>query len=174
MSLGLHLLLLVGNSAQNSVSHNLYIWGDNTYGQLGNNKAPIYFSWSQISAGGNHTLGLRSDGTLWGWGQNNVGQLGDATGIDRVSPTQITFDFWKQISAGELHSAAIRADGSLWTWGSNRFGQLGNGITTTVFIPVNVSPGYSWTQVTAGSENTAAIRSDGSLWVWGLVVSLFP
>jgi alpha-tubulin suppressor-like RCC1 family protein len=43
----------------------------------------------QISAGGYHTIALKSDGTLLTWGLNNYGQLGDGTIVDKTSPTQI-------------------------------------------------------------------------------------
>ena len=32
-----------------------------------------------ISAGNNHTMAIKSDGTLWSWGDNSYGQLGDGT-----------------------------------------------------------------------------------------------
>ncbi len=34
-------------------------------------------NWSAIAAGGWHTVGLKSNGTLWAWGANGYGQLGD-------------------------------------------------------------------------------------------------
>lgn len=30
-----------------------------------------------LAAGENHTVALKSDGTVWTWGYNNNGQLGD-------------------------------------------------------------------------------------------------
>lgn len=33
----------------------------------------------QIAAGNNHSLFLKSDGSLWGMGENDYGQLGDGT-----------------------------------------------------------------------------------------------
>src|SRR3990170_328103 len=68
----------------------LWAWGYNYYGQLGDGASgggnykttPVQIgtgtNWSQIAAGGYHTLAIKSDGTLWAWG-NYYGQLGDAT-----------------------------------------------------------------------------------------------
>src|SRR3989337_2999238 len=66
----------------------LWAWGGNSFGQLGDGTSSDYkttpvqigtgTNWSQIAAGGYHTLAIKSDGTLWAWG-NYYGQLGDAT-----------------------------------------------------------------------------------------------
>ena len=42
-----------------------------------------------MAAGDGHTIGLKSDGTLWAWGRNNYGQLGDGTYMQRDDPVQI-------------------------------------------------------------------------------------
>jgi alpha-tubulin suppressor-like RCC1 family protein len=41
--------------------------------------AQIAGCYKAISAGGNHTMGIKTDGTLWAWGNNDRGQLGDGT-----------------------------------------------------------------------------------------------
>ena len=74
--------------------------GWNNYGQLGdgtttNSLTPVQIGsgtdWSAISAGGNHTVGTKTDGTLWAWGYNVNGQLGDGTTEDRHAPVQIDY-----------------------------------------------------------------------------------
>ncbi len=42
-----------------------------------------------VAAGSNHSVMIKSDGTLWAWGDNEEGQLGDDTAINRNIPTQI-------------------------------------------------------------------------------------
>jgi len=44
----------------------------------------------QISAGQNHSLALKSDGTVWAWGVNGYGQLGDGTTTQRTTPVQVS------------------------------------------------------------------------------------
>jgi len=149
---------------------NLYVWGN-----FNSAFAPIpttIYSWTQLSAGGQHTSALRSDGTVWTWGNNAVGQLGQPnTTIARSSPVQVTSSSFTQVSSKYSNSAAIRADGTLLVWGLNNAGQLGNNSTLNRSSPVTlVSPfsATSWASVTTGTSNTAAIRSsDSSIYIWG-------
>jgi len=131
-----------------TTSGTLYAWGQNTYGQLGNNgsvdlTSPVQIgtdnNWSQIAAGAQHTIGVRNDGTLWSWGANTEGQLGTG-GTDVTTPQQVGIaNNWKFVAAGRAHSFALKADETLWGWGRNQEGQLGNGQTAAYApIPVNV------------------------------------
>jgi hypothetical protein len=81
-----------------------------------------------MSAGQKFSMGIKSDGTLWGWGLNSFGQLGDGTTVSQSLPEQIgTATNWQSVSCGYYSVAALRTDGSLWTWGDNSYGQLCNG-----------------------------------------------
>ena len=42
-----------------------------------------------IAGGGEHTIALKADGTVWAWGDNEFGQLGDGTTTDSSSPVQV-------------------------------------------------------------------------------------
>jgi alpha-tubulin suppressor-like RCC1 family protein len=167
----------------------LWAWGSNIDGSLGINVAnsvlrnsPVRVGsltgWTQISSGGNHTLALRSNNTLWAWGSNENGQLGDGTVIKRSSPVQIGTDTnWSIVSSStddssstlDGHSAAIKTNGTLWTWGRNGDGQLGNGLTINSSIPVQVGSGTTgpWIRVACSVQSTIGIRQDGTLWSWG-------
>ena len=84
-------------------------------------------SWTAVSAGGTHTLGVKYDNTLWAWGYNANGQLGSSNTINRSSPVQIGTSSWSQVSAGDLHNTIAKSDGTINTFGLNSFGQLGDG-----------------------------------------------
>ena len=166
--------------AENFRQPALWVWGASS--SLGNNNAtdaptPITTfaggtNWKSVSAGGNFTAAVKTDGTLWNWGAANLGQLGTNDNTPtRVTPVT-TFaggTNWKQVSCGYQHTAAVKTDGTLWTWGFSGQGRLGNNFPFgSVNVPsLTFAGGTDWKQVSCGEGHTAAIKTDGSLWVWG-------
>jgi hypothetical protein len=164
-------------------SGNLWNWGDNAKGQLGDNtiiskSSPVQTiawgsNWKQVSCGyylGSATAAIKADGTLWTWGDNAYGALGDNTIVRKSSPIQtIAFGTnWKQVSSVRGNMAAIKTDGTLWCWGYNSYGELGDNTTVKKSSPIQtVAGGTNWSQVDVGWLNTAAIKTDGTLWIWG-------
>ena len=98
-----------------------WAWGFASYGRLGDNcttarSSPVsvvggFTNWCQVKAGGNHGVGIRTNGTAWAWGYNNSGGLGTNTNVSRSSPVSVVGGFcdWCQISAGQRVSLAIRS-----------------------------------------------------------------
>jgi len=133
----------------------------------------IYYS--KIAAGSEHSLAIKSDGTLWAWGSNEVGQLGDGTIANRINPVKIGPGYGSMDAAGYSFTLslpisvgftlAIKTDGSAWSWGANEFGQLGNGNTIDRKTPVMFSFGF--VKIEAGESHALALTSDGTLWAWG-------
>jgi alpha-tubulin suppressor-like RCC1 family protein len=149
----------------------LWTWGRNAYGNLGDNttttrNTPVTTfaggtNWKQVSCGQDHTVAIKTDGTLWTWGRNNNGQLGNNTTINRTTPVT-TFTGgtnWKQVAGGISNTAAIKTDGTLWTWGFNVSGNIGNNTSITRSTPVTAfTGGNNWKQVASGGH-TAAVTS---------------
>jgi alpha-tubulin suppressor-like RCC1 family protein len=177
---------LIGNRAE------LYLWGNNPQGSIGDNTIASRSTprqeftssaiWKQISCGGSSTTpfvsAIKSDGTLWTWGRNDLGQVGDNTLVSRSTPRQISIAAaggltgWKQVDSGSGHTAAIRDDGTLWVWGYNNRGQIGDNTATIRSTPRQISLAAAgglngWKQVSAGDSLTSALRYDGTLWCWG-------
>lgn len=93
-----------------------------------------------ISAGGHHSVGLKSEGIVVAVGWNYYGQcnVSSWTGIN-------------QIDAGHFHTVGLRTNGSVIAIGWNRWGQCDTSYWTGI------------TQIAAGGEHTAAITTNGTV-----------
>lgn len=122
-----------------------------------------------VSTGGQHTMAVLADGSLWGWGYNNKGQLGDGTTTSRFGPVQIgQATDWVSVACGGDHTVGIRYDGSLWAWGDNTSGKLGDGDTMASTTPRRIGNASNWVSVACGALHTVGLRADGTLWAWGV------
>lgn len=131
----------------------IYVWGRNNYGELGQNSTAVQVFPAKVTAGAIdtkdvvdiqvgyssyndacHVLALTSDGELWTCGYNAYGQCGTGDNVDQTQFVRIgTGQTWAKIYAfGSTYgfSAAITTDGDLYTWGYNGYGQLGLGDKT--------------------------------------------
>jgi len=122
-----------------------------------------------ISAGGSHSVALKSDGTVWTWGYNTDGELGDGTTTQRISPVQVpAFSGVVAVAAGNGHTMALKGDGSVWVWGSNGFYQLGDGGASYSRTSAYQLPGVSnVVAIAAGYYHSLALKGDGTAWSWG-------
>jgi alpha-tubulin suppressor-like RCC1 family protein len=159
----------------------LWVWGNNDYGQLGNNtitpkSSPIQTvaggtNWKQVSGGNVHAAAIKTDGTLWLWGDNTYATLGNNNTTNQSSPVQTVAGGtnWKQLACGTYVTACIKTDGTLWLWGAGDSGALGNNAVDRKSSPIQtVAAGTNWKQVTSSYNlYTAAIKTDGTLWTWG-------
>jgi alpha-tubulin suppressor-like RCC1 family protein len=116
--------------------------------------------YSAIAGGGDHSLALKTDGTLWAWGHNNYGQLGNGSNVDMaydaggISTLVQVGSGYTAIAAGDGQSFALKADHSLWAWGGN------DGVTQTTPLKI----GSDFVRIAAGGYHLLAQQSDGTLW----------
>jgi len=172
---------------------NVYTWGDNNYGQLGNNftadtdvPVAVYTSGvlsdktiTAIAGGGYFSLALDSDGAVYAWGYNFYGQLGDNSTTQRKIPVAVynsgvlSGKTISAIAAGRNHSLAMDSDATLYSWGNNANGQLGDNNSPTVSdVPVTVDmsgvlSGKTITTIAAGMYHSLVLASDGTVYSWG-------
>jgi alpha-tubulin suppressor-like RCC1 family protein len=164
-------------------------WGSNSSGQLGDGTTTLRLSPVPVSglgsgsgvvaitAGGNHSLARKSNGTVMGWGANSNGQLGDGSTARRLTPVQVsTFGAGSGIvavAADSSYSMALRSDGTVWAWGANSTGQLGDGTATQRTTPIQVSDasgvGFltNASAIAVGGAFSFSIQTDGGVFAWG-------
>ena len=167
----------------------LYAWGANDNGQLGigtviprgeseltPQRVGSDSDWEAIRAGEDHSLALKSDGTLYAWGKNDRGQLGIGGTGSETTPRQVgNAGDWKTIAARGNHSLALKSDGTLYAWGANGFGQLGNGENGADFndkskdktAPIRIGTDRDWRTISAGNLHSLALKNDNTLHTWG-------
>ena len=160
--------------------YELWAWGQNTYGKLGNNNETTYSSPIQIpgttwgpnvASGTNNGMATKTDGTLWSWGINQHGELGINNRTYYSSPVQIPGTTWssnrRTLSSGAYSTnMAVKTDGTLWSWGRNDKGELGVNDVAKRSSPVQI-PGTTWSECSSGAFYSMAIKTDNTLWAWG-------
>ncbi|MFZ4599033.1 MAG: RCC1 domain-containing protein, partial [Terrimicrobiaceae bacterium] len=85
-------------SASVKTDGTLWLWGNASTGQLGNNttidqSSPVQTvstgtNWKQVGVSSIHSAAIKTDGTLWLWGENRDGRLGNNSTINQSSPVQ--------------------------------------------------------------------------------------
>ena len=153
-------------------SPSLLAYGQNSNGQLGdgNYSSPVNIPWVVASkviagaAGGNHSLFVGADGTLWGMGLNTSGQLGPNGPSSKTNSPFIVVTNVIAAAAGYAHSLFLTTAGTLWTMGDNSDGELGNGGSGNA--PGSVAGNV--VAVAAGQYHSLFIKTDGTLWAMGL------
>jgi alpha-tubulin suppressor-like RCC1 family protein/outer membrane protein OmpA-like peptidoglycan-associated protein len=143
-------------------SNNIYCWGENGSGQLGNNSTtdsllPVSTGMSSgnmgsarssyIAAGSEFTCATWA-GSIKCWGENANGQMGNGGTTDVLTPTLVpTFGGFNNavvysMAAGGDTVCAVKESSPtarVWCWGANNAGQIGDNTTVNANRPTAVS-----------------------------------
>jgi alpha-tubulin suppressor-like RCC1 family protein len=129
--------------------NSLWVWGENTFGQLGVGNQTVYSQSKivenndshvpvklleniiDIAAGDCFSLAVNSNNELLTWGKNDLGQLGNRTKLQSNIPQKIMDDV-VSVSAYGNTAIAIKNDNTLWMWGAD--------IRRHTSIPNNILP----------------------------------
>lgn len=188
VSVGDHHTVAVGSDG------NVYAWGSNKYGQLGNGTVADSatphvankptgkddsFTYISAKAGEDFTVALGSDYKIYAWGNRRWGQLGDyshqsssSIPVQVLTPGNMTF---QQIDAGATHALAVSMGGKeVWGWGNAQYGRLGNGDGENATFRSDPSQtkltldyGETVKTISAGSWHSVVITSKGRALTFG-------
>lgn len=145
----------------------LYMWGDNQWGQLANgtttnSDVPIPLTTAgpvlQVYAGGDgqsngQTIALLNNGSVYAWGNDQWGQLGNGeTETDSTTPVRVVkapADV-TAVATGGQSSYLLSGGGQVYAWGDDSKGQLGDGRGSGIVLnPELVASGFSSISATA-------------------------
>ena len=147
--------IAAGQSHTCAVTHagNVWCWGSNGKGQLGNGAAPqsslpveVLDSTGvsplsgavAISASQDHTCAITIAAAHVCWGDSAINNSTRSALAIATPPAAPLPNGLVAIAAGTSHACAVARTGSVWCWGSNEQGQLGNGTVATSPVPVQV------------------------------------
>ena len=142
--------------------------GDGTFSSTNQPEQVVSSGVVAISAGGFHSLFLKSNLSLWVTGNNEEGQLGDGTFNSVNRPEQIISSGVTAIAAGRFHTLFLKSDGSLWAMGDNQDGELGDGMSNLWVTSPEQIVASNVVAIAAGFGYSLFIKSDGSLWGMGV------
>jgi hypothetical protein len=163
-----------------------YCWGDDFFGELGDNGAasggfspvPVAVDstgalagtrLTQLSAGWLDACVLDRAGAAYCWGMGPVtsSSIPVAVGAGAQAGHRLT-----QISVGLGENCALDSAGAAFCWGNNDQGELGDGTAVGATDPVAVYTGgvlarRTLTQISAGGFHVCAEDTTGASYCWG-------
>lgn len=154
-----------GTSIGRTSGGDVYTWGDNGRGLLGNgstdsssHQTPTIVSGLSdivdVAASHGTFLALESNGDLYGWGNNTRGELGLGDGSPRNSPTLCNTGVIQIAPGAQVANIVLKTGAVVQTVGSNSSGELANGSTTSTFT--------TWQTVTPGSGTVIQVATYGN------------
>ncbi|XP_077213141.1 regulator of chromosome condensation (RCC1) family protein isoform X2 [Tasmannia lanceolata] len=180
------------HSSAITVDGELYMWGNNSSGQLGlGRKAEkkIYtpsrveclagIHMKMVALGSEHSIAVTDDGDALSWGAGGSGRLGHGHQSSILGFLRSSSEYTprlikniegvkvRKIAAGLLQSACIDEQGSVFAFGERTIDKLGFGEANNATSPAIVSELPFSQEVACGGYHTCVITSNRELYTWG-------
>uniref|UniRef100_A0A8C4F203 X-linked retinitis pigmentosa GTPase regulator n=1 Tax=Dicentrarchus labrax TaxID=13489 RepID=A0A8C4F203_DICLA len=160
----------------------LFMWGDNSVGQIGlgdegftaePREVSVGAAVAWVSCGYHHSALVTVDGDLYTFGESVNGRLGLQVEelADHRVPQRVKGILGRvtQVSCGGAHTVALTEE-SVYTFGRGQHGQLGHGtFLFEVDLPKPLEPFCSGSikNIACGENHTAVITNSGLLYTFG-------
>ncbi len=175
---------------------NLYVWGNNNFGQLGDDKKeailnkPTKLDFAsekviQIACGSFHSYVLTNMNYFYGFGYNGYGQIADRSvtlhsGNEKITPYEMSKNFNLEVGekivdiySGFFYGMAVTSNHNIYAFGQNTSGQLGikNNISTATPQKMNQNISFSSDDaiqtMALGEKHSLLVSSRGEIYSWG-------
>ena len=185
-----------GHSVVLTSDYRVFAWGQNSYGQLGNNGSvdellPVDITSNiplgvgdfvvDIFTGAENTFLITNDGKLYAFGRNLYGCLGDGTEITQRLPIDVTTTFGIELTDAPAFIVASRSftflvtvENRVYAVGGNASGQLGDGTIITQYTPVEITASFPFDlsainiiDFEVGPDYAGVLNSNNDVYMWG-------
>ncbi|MCA9654647.1 MAG: DUF4215 domain-containing protein [Myxococcales bacterium] len=161
-------------------NNNVWCWGDDDSGQLGDGVIlpdsgdPLMVVGLppavEVEAGRDATCALDTMGGVWCWGNNNDGEVGDGTVNDTAVPQAVALPQpADDISLGINFSCALLTTDAVYCWGEGSDYQLGYGDIIDQLTPVEVQglPAGDIVDLEVGARGACVMTAANERHCWG-------
>eukprot|EP01043_Picozoa_sp_COSAG02_P061455 COSAG02_NODE_8266_length_2637_cov_1.712372_1_plen_582_part_10 len=124
-----------------------------------------------VVAGGQHSMVLKTGGTVFAFGNADYGQLGLGSNINQLSPLLVAALGSDNVLvvAGEEFSLVLKSNGTVFVFGRNSWGNLGlSSNNNEQLSPVQVTAlGSNNALMSAGTSHCMVLKTDGTVFTFG-------
>ena len=161
----------------------LFVWGDNSKGQIGNGtknqqNTPVQImeNVSAVAAGDYSSYALTYSGDLYAWGDNSHGECGTSGTDSYISEPIRIMKNVVSIAATKTHAYAVSSSGDLYFMGESGYAgyyPLQGIVDFTYRQPSGISAASTPAVLLNGVKevycydaSTSIVKTDGTLWCW--------
>jgi len=157
-----------------TIDDQLKCWGNNLYGNVGNNSADLYIptptiidlgiKFESVSVGSGLTCAITNHRDLKCWGIN----IGNGNSDPVYTPTHIDSGVkYIAVAVKENSACAITESYKLKCWGENAYGVIGDNSTVSKLTPIAIDASTNFIRVYHGGTSVCAITDSLQRKCWG-------